>query len=90
MELLLISIAAVLLLFLAGVRIVKPTEKNLIEKFGKYRRLAVASFNWIIPLADRMYRINITEMIMDAKPQKIITNDLNAWVDARFTQGQGR
>jgi regulator of protease activity HflC (stomatin/prohibitin superfamily) len=83
MELSLISVAAVLLLLLAGVRIVRPTERGLVERFGRYRRLAVPGFNWIIPFADRMYRINITEMMVDAEPQEIITNDnLNKVVKA--------
>ncbi|MCJ7612112.1 MAG: paraslipin, partial [Candidatus Aminicenantes bacterium] len=41
-------------------------------------------FHWIIPVVDRLYRINITEVMVDAQPQEIITNDnLNARVDAQ-------
>ena len=84
MEYLMIPAAALVLLFLAGVRIVRPTQRGLVERFGKYRRLAVPGFNWIIPVIDRMFRINVTEMMVDAEPQEIITNDnLNARVDAQ-------
>ena len=84
MEVLLLSGAVLLLLFFAGVRIVRPTQRGLVERLGKYRRLAVPGFNWIIPMVDKMYRINITEMMVDAQPQEIITNDnLNARVDAQ-------
>ncbi len=84
MELLLIAGAVVLLLLLAGVRIVRPTERGLVERFGRYQRLGVPGFSWIVPVMDRMYRINITEMMVDAQPQEIITNDnLNARVDAQ-------
>jgi regulator of protease activity HflC (stomatin/prohibitin superfamily) len=66
------------------VRIVRPTERGLVERFGRYRRLAVPGFNWVVPIVERMYRINITEMMVDAQPQEIITNDnLNARVDAQ-------
>ncbi len=35
-------------------------------------------------MIDRMYQVNITEMMVDAEPQEIITNDnLNARVDAQ-------
>ncbi len=79
-----VVIPAVIVLFLIGVRIVRPVERGLIERFGKYRRLALPGFNWIIPMVDKMYRINITEMMVDAQPQEIITNDnLNARVDAQ-------
>ena len=74
-----------LLIFLAtGIRIVRPTGRGLIERLGKYRRLASPGLSWIIPVIDRMYLINITETMVDAEPQEIITNDnLNARVDAQ-------
>jgi len=41
-------------------------------------------FNWIIPLIDRMFLVNITEVMVNAEPQEIITSDkLNARVDAQ-------
>ena len=77
--------AGVLLIgFLAGIRIIRPTGRGLVERLGKYRRLANPGFNWIIPVVDRLFLINITEMMVDAEPQEIITNDnLNARVDAQ-------
>jgi regulator of protease activity HflC (stomatin/prohibitin superfamily) len=51
---------------------------------GKYRRFANPGFNWVIPIIDRMFRINITEVMVNAEPQQIITSDkLNASVDAQ-------
>jgi len=32
-------------------------------------------FNWIIPLIDRMYLVNVTEVMVNAEPQEIITSD---------------
>ena len=73
-----------IILFLAGIRIVRPTHRGLIERLGKYNRFAKSGFNWIIPGIDRMFQINITEVMVDAQPQEIITNDnLNARVDAQ-------
>ena len=77
-------IAVLLFLFFAGIRIVRPTHRGLIERLGKYRKFANPGFHWIIPVIDRMIRINITEQMVDAQPQEIITNDnLNARVDAQ-------
>ena len=74
----------VIVIFFAGIRIVRPTHRGLIERLGKYRVFANAGFNWIIPGIDKMYQINITEKMVDAEPQEIITNDnLNAKVDAQ-------
>src|SRR5436190_2019934 len=71
-------------LFLLGVRIVRPTHRGLVERFGRYSHFAEPGFNWVIPFVDQMYRINVTERMVDAQPQEIITNDnLNASVDAQ-------
>ena len=74
----------VILFFFAGVRIVRPTHRGLIERLGKYRKFAQPGFQWIIPVIDQMYQINVTEVMINAEPQEIITNDnLNAKVDAQ-------
>jgi regulator of protease activity HflC (stomatin/prohibitin superfamily) len=74
----------IVLVLLAGIRIVRPTHKALIERLGKYHKLANPGFHWIIPGIDRLFYVNITEQMVDAEPQEIITNDnLNASVDAQ-------
>jgi regulator of protease activity HflC (stomatin/prohibitin superfamily) len=76
--------AVVILLFFSGIRIVRPTHRGLIERLGKYKRFGMPGFHWIIPGIEKMYRVNITEVMVDAQPQEIITNDnLNARVDAQ-------
>jgi len=80
-----IIIAAVVFIFLSGIRIVRPTQRGLMERLGKYHRFATPGFNWIIPGIDKMYMINITEKMINAEQQEIITNDnLNAKVDAQI------
>ncbi len=67
----------------AGVRIIRPIEKGLIERFGKYTRTAEQGFHWIIPLIDTIRTVNITEQMVDVPPQTIQTSDkLNMTVDA--------
>ena len=75
---------AVILIFFWGIRIVRPTHRALIERLGKYHHFADPGFHWIIPVIDKLYRVNVTEQMVDAEPQDIITNDnLNASVDAQ-------
>lgn len=72
-----------LALFGAGIRIVRPTHRGLIETFGKYSRFARPGFNWIFPGIQKLYQVKVTEQMANAEPQVIITNDnLNATVDA--------
>lgn len=82
-SLILYIIILILFIFFSGIRIIRPTQRGLVERFGKYRKFGNPGFHWIIPVIDRMFLINITEQMVDAEPQEIITNDnLNASVDA--------
>lgn len=75
--------AGVLIVIFAGFRTVRPIEKGIIERFGKFQRLKEAGLTWIIPNIDKMYKVNITEQMVDVLPQMVITKDkLNAEVDA--------
>src|SRR5659263_393766 len=77
-------IIIVIFLFFAGVRVVRPTSRGLIETMGKYTKYAEPGFHWVIPGIQKLYLVNITEQMFNAEPQVIITNDnLNATVDAQ-------
>ena len=76
--------SVILVIVIAGIRIIRPTHRGLIERLGKYARFGMPGFNWIIPVIETMHKVNITEQMMDAAPQEIITFDnLNARVDAQ-------
>lgn len=77
-------IIPIVVLFFTGIRIVRPTQRGLIERLGKYHNFANPGFHWIIPIVDKLFMVNVTEQMIDAEPQEIITNDnLNASVDAQ-------
>lgn len=79
-----IVLIVLVFIFLIGIRIIRPTSRGLVERLGKYHHFAQPGFHWIIPIIDRMVLINITEQMVDAQPQEIITDDnLNAKVDAQ-------
>ena len=82
------SVLAVFVLFVilpTSLRTIRPTDRGLIERFGKYVRFGSPGLVWIAPLGiERLIRINVTEMMVDAGGQEIITKDsLNAQVDAQ-------
>jgi regulator of protease activity HflC (stomatin/prohibitin superfamily) len=79
-----VAAVIVVVLLVAGIRIVRPTHRGLVERLGKYNRYADPGFHLIIPVVERMFRVDIREMLVEAQPQMIITNDnLNARVDAQ-------
>jgi len=82
-EIILIAIVAVVFLALS-IKIVRPTHRGVIERFGKYKRFAGPGLNFVIPFIERIMRVDITERMVDAEKQEIITKDrLNATVDAQ-------
>ncbi len=80
-----VVILFVIFTFLSGIRIVRPTHRGLVERLGKYNRYANPGIHLTIPYGiERMYQVDIREVLVEAQPQTIITNDnLNAKVDAQ-------
>ena len=77
-----IPIIAVVLIFAAGIRIVSPTRRGVIERLGKYNRFLHVGFNWVIPIIETTRYRNITERMTNIASQEIITKDnLNAKVE---------
>jgi regulator of protease activity HflC (stomatin/prohibitin superfamily) len=79
-----VIIAIVILLLLMSLRTVRPTDRGLIERFGKYNRFANPGLHFIIPFGiEKLVRQNITEMMVSSEKREIITADsLNASVDS--------
>jgi regulator of protease activity HflC (stomatin/prohibitin superfamily) len=70
------------IIFILGIKIIRPIEVGIIEFLGRYTRTATSGFNWVFPGIFRMVRVNITERRVDIDAQSIITKDkLNAVVD---------
>ena len=79
-----IGVIVLFILLPSSIRTLRPTSRGLIERFGKYNRFANPGIIFLIPFVERLVRINITENMVDAGLQEIITSDsLNAQVDAQ-------
>ena len=77
-----VGIIALVVIFFMGIRIVKPTNRGVIERLGKYNRFLHVGFNWIIPIIESTRSRNITERMTNIASQEIITKDnLNAKVE---------
>jgi regulator of protease activity HflC (stomatin/prohibitin superfamily) len=70
-------IAAVLILVLASrsIKIVRPWQKGLIERLGKYQRTADSGLSLIVPFMERMIKVDMREQVVDVPPQGVITAD---------------
>jgi regulator of protease activity HflC (stomatin/prohibitin superfamily) len=79
-----VLVIIVIIFLVLSIRTVRPTTRGLIERFGKYNRFANPGIVFLIPFVERLIQINITENMIDAGLQEIITSDsLNAQVDAQ-------
>lgn len=77
-------IGGIILFFilLSGIRVIRPTQRGLVETFGKYTSFRTPGLNFVIPIFQRIALVNITERMSNIEPQEIITKDnLNARVD---------
>jgi len=73
---LLIIIAIVLFIIASmGIRIVRPWEKGLIERLGRYQRTADSGLTIITPYLERMIKVDMREQVVDVPPQGVITKD---------------
>jgi regulator of protease activity HflC (stomatin/prohibitin superfamily) len=78
-----IGLIAVVVIFAAGIRIVPPTRRGVIERLGKYNRFLNVGFNWVIPLIETTRYRNITERMTNIASQEIITKALLSGQKAR-------
>jgi len=60
---------------MTGLRIVRPWEKGLIERLGKYQRTADSGLTLIVPFIERMIKVDMREQVVDVPPQQVITKD---------------
>lgn len=76
------GLAGVLAVTLASVKIVRPDERAIVERFGDYHKFCKPGIHFLIPVVDKMYRRNTTEQMRNVQPSDMITNEnLNANVD---------
>jgi regulator of protease activity HflC (stomatin/prohibitin superfamily) len=68
-----------------GIQTIRPTQRALYERMGKYKSYVEPGLTFYIPFIDRIRLVNITEQMVNAEPQEVITKDsLNAIVDAQI------
>ena len=66
---------ALIIIAALGIRIVRPFERGLIEKLGRYERTVDSGLRWILPFIQRMSKVDMRERVIDVPPQEVITKD---------------
>ena len=66
---------AILILAPMMIRIIRPYEKGVIERLGKYQRTAGSGLTIIWPFIERLTKVDLRENVVDVPPQEVITKD---------------
>ncbi len=80
-----IFVGAVFVFILVGlsIRIIRPFEKGLVERLGRFQRLLDPGLNMIFPFFDSVQKIDMREVVLDVPSQLVITKDnVSVEVDA--------
>ena len=65
----------VIIVAIAGIRIVSPYQKGVVERLGRYQRIAQSGLTIIIPFLDSIQKVDMREQVVDVPPQEVITKD---------------
>jgi regulator of protease activity HflC (stomatin/prohibitin superfamily) len=70
-----IIILVVLVYAFRSIRIIRPYEKGVVERLGKFLRVWEPGLHLLIPFIDRVTKVDMRENVVDVPPQEVITKD---------------
>jgi regulator of protease activity HflC (stomatin/prohibitin superfamily) len=70
-----ILVFVLLIIAATGIRIVRPWQKGLIERLGRYKKTVDSGLTFIIPFTEKMIKVDMREQVVDVPPQGVITKD---------------
>ena len=71
-----VVVAILLLIIICNIKIVKQTEKVIVERLGAYRTTWGVGIHMLLPFFDRIaVRVSMKEQVKDFEPQSVITKD---------------
>lgn len=71
----LVVVVGIVAFAFAGIKVVGQYERGLIETWGAYDRTVGPGLRTMIPVMQKIYRVNMREQVIDVPPQEIITED---------------
>jgi len=72
-----LAVLALVLLVFAGsaIKIIRPFQRGLVERLGRYHSTVEPGMRLIMPFIDRMIRVDMRESVVEIPPQEVITSD---------------
>ncbi|MDR3062670.1 MAG: SPFH/Band 7/PHB domain protein [Methanobrevibacter sp.] len=72
---LLIIFIIIVVIAAKAVKILRPYEKAVVERLGKYQRTVESGLTVVIPFIEHLRRVDLREQVVDVPPQEVITKD---------------
>ncbi len=72
---LIILVVTVIIFVALSVRIVRPYQRGIVERLGKYKDTNDPGLRLIFPLIETMRLVDMREQVVDVPPQEVITKD---------------
>jgi len=69
------AVIVILIIAAKSIKIVRPWQKALIERLGKYRRTVGSGLTTIVPFIENIKLVDMREQVVDVPPQAVITKD---------------
>ena len=71
-----IVVFILLIIIIANIRLVRQTEKYVVERLGGYHKTWGTGIKFLVPFIDRVaYKVSMKEQVHDFPPQPVITKD---------------
>ena len=71
-----VAIVVLLILFISSIKVVKQTDKYVIQRLGGYHATWGVGIHFLLPFFDKIERVvNLKEQVKDFDPQPVITKD---------------
>ena len=75
LEVFVLLIIILIIIGLKSVKILRPYEKGVVERLGKYSRTVESGVAILIPFIERIVKVDLREHVVDVPPQEVITKD---------------
>lgn len=69
-------VAIFILVYVAsGVKVVRPYERGVVERLGRYKETTDPGLRIILPFVETLKKVDMREQVIDVPPQEVITQD---------------
>ncbi|MDR2545685.1 MAG: SPFH/Band 7/PHB domain protein [Methanobrevibacter sp.] len=76
-EIIIVGIIFLIVIVVAAktLNILRPYEKGVVERLGKYQRTVESGLIFVIPFIENIRTVDLREQVVDVPPQEVITKD---------------